>query len=72
MKAKQPRLRKQPGLFCLHSVMADAVGGQRVEEFIEQDEREKRDEQRLNDFRRRIPLRVGLGNRPHSSAKTGI
>ena len=51
MKAMQPRLRKQPGLFCLHLVMADAAGGQQVEEFIEQGIREKRDEQRLDDFR---------------------
>jgi len=51
MKAKQPRLRKQPGLFCLHLVMADGAGGQQVEEFIEQDERENRVEQRLDDFR---------------------
>jgi len=50
MKTMQPRLRKQPGLFCLHLVTADAAGGQQGEEFIE-GKSEKRDEQRLDDFR---------------------
>jgi hypothetical protein len=31
--------------------MADAAGGQQVEEFIEQGKRKERDEQRLDDFR---------------------